>query len=72
MTKQDIFNELMIINTLAWQDDDLMRQETLFDVQEKVANLLLAVAHDIGNPAHESHMQSFSLSLQHEMRCEHG
>ena len=51
MTKQDIFNELMIINTLAWQDDDLMRQETLFDVQEKVANLLLAVAQDIGNPA---------------------
>lgn len=51
MTKQDIFNELIIINTLAWQDDDIMRQETLFDVQEKVANLLLAVAQDIGNPA---------------------
>ena len=51
MTKQDIFNELMTINTLAWQDDDIMRQETLFDVQEKVANLLLAVAQDIGSPA---------------------
>lgn len=51
MTKQDIFNELMTINTLAWQDDDIMRQETLFDVQEKVANLLLAVAQDIGESA---------------------
>ena len=51
MTKQDIFNELMIINTLAWQDDDLMTQENLFALQEKVANLLLAVAQDIGNTA---------------------
>ena len=41
----------MKINALAWQDDDLMRQETLFDVQERVANLLLAVAQDIGSPA---------------------
>lgn len=51
MTKQDIFGELMIINTLAWQDDDLMRQETLFELQDKIANLLLVVAQDIGNTA---------------------
>lgn len=51
MTKELIFEELMKINALAWQDDDLMRQETLFDVQERVANLLLAVAQDIGSPA---------------------
>ena len=51
MTKENIYNELKKINALAWQDDDLMMQETLFDLQEQLANLLLAVAQDIGNTA---------------------
>ena len=51
MTKQEFYNELKTINALAWQDDDLMMQETLFDMQEQLANLLLAVALDIGNTA---------------------
>ena len=51
MTKEKIFEELKALNALAWEHDDLMTQETLFDLQEKLANLLLAVAQDMGNAA---------------------
>jgi len=51
MTKQEIFEQLKGIQTLAWKQDDWMEQESLFDLQERVANLTLAVAQDIGNTA---------------------
>ena len=51
MTKQEIYKELKTINALAWEDDDLMMQETLFELQDRIANLLLVVAQDIGNTA---------------------
>ena len=59
MTKQEIYKELKTINALAWEDDDLMMQETLFELQEKVANLLLMVAQDIGNTALNDLVKSF-------------
>lgn len=51
MTKEKIYEQLKHCLCLAWQDDDLMRQETLFDLQEQLANLTLAVAQDMGNAA---------------------
>ena len=48
MTKQKIYNELKKLQRIAWRDDDMMRQETLFDLQEQLADLTLAVARDCG------------------------
>lgn len=51
MTKQKIYTELKTALSIAWEDDDLMTQDNLFRLQEQLANLTLAVAQDIGNPA---------------------
>lgn len=34
------------IQRLAWKDDDRMDQETLFDLQERIANFALLIAED--------------------------
>ena len=51
MTKEKIYEQLKHCLCLAWQDDDLMTQENLFALQEKLANLTLAVAESIGDSA---------------------
>lgn len=44
----NIYDELKTIQTMLWEHDDLMTQETLFDLQEKVADLTLKVAQASG------------------------
>ena len=39
-----MYEKLKKIQTLIWRDDDLMSQDTLFELQEEFANLLLEVA----------------------------
>ena len=39
-----MYNEIKMIQKLLWKDDDLMHQETLFELQEQVANLALKIA----------------------------
>lgn len=48
MTKQGIYAELKTIQKMAWRDDDMMRQETLFDLQDRLADLMLRLAQDCG------------------------
>ena len=59
MTKADIYAKLKTINAIAWRDDDLMEQENLFDLQEQLANLLLAVAQDCGEKTLTDLVRSF-------------
>ena len=44
MTKTEIFDTVVEIQELLWKSDDLMDQETLFLLQEKVATFALALA----------------------------
>jgi hypothetical protein len=39
-----MYEKLKKIQTLIWRNDDLMSQDTLFELQEEFANLLLEVA----------------------------
>jgi len=39
-----MYEKLKKIQTLIWRDDDLMSQDTLFELQEEFTNLLLEVA----------------------------
>lgn len=59
MTKADIYTKLKTINSIAWHDDDLMEQDNLFDLQEQLANLLLAVAQDLGEKTLQDLVRSF-------------
>lgn len=59
MTKTAIYNELKKLNSLAWENDDLMEQETLFDLQERLADLLLRVAQDCGEKTLNDLVKSF-------------
>lgn len=40
----ELFKDITEILGLAWKDDDRMDQETLFDLQEKIAELALKIA----------------------------
>ncbi|NLY38596.1 MAG: hypothetical protein GX044_04755 [Firmicutes bacterium] len=40
------FNDLLEIQKLLWKNDDLMEQETLFELQDKVSELALKMAGD--------------------------
>lgn len=40
----EVFTSLCEIQRLVWTDDDCMSQDTLFDLQDKVAKLTLTVA----------------------------
>lgn len=46
MTKKDILKRLIKVQKLLWKNDDLMSQETLFDLQDEVQTLVLKVAED--------------------------
>jgi hypothetical protein len=46
MTKKDILKRLIKVQKLLWKNDDLMNQETLFDLQDEVQTLVLKVAED--------------------------
>ena len=48
MTRNDIYNRLKKIQSLAWRGDDLMEQDTLFEMQDYIASLILDVAEDCG------------------------
>lgn len=39
-----MYKEIKKIQDMIWQDDDLMQQETLFELQEYAGNLLLKIA----------------------------
>ena len=39
-----MYNKLKAIQKLLWKDDDMIEQETLFDLQNLVAKLTLEVA----------------------------
>lgn len=43
-----MYKELKEIQKLLWKDDDRMEQETLFDLQDYVAKLILKVAKEEG------------------------
>lgn len=51
MTKEHIYDQLKTVLSLAWKNEDRMTQDTLFRLQEHLANLTLAVAEDIGESA---------------------
>ncbi len=39
-----MYEDIKKIQKLLWKDDDLLRQETLFEIQECVAELALKIA----------------------------
>ena len=39
-----MYNELKKVQELLWKSDDLMDQDTLFELQEYVAKVILSVA----------------------------
>lgn len=41
---KEVYDALKEIQLLAWSGDDLMSQETLFEIQDKLADLTLKVA----------------------------
>ena len=43
-----MYEELEKIQEMLWRDDDMMAQETLFELQDYVAELLLDVANKQG------------------------
>mgnify|MGYP006969174337 CR=1 FL=1 len=59
MTSRYIYSELKQILSLVWEDDDMMTQETLFEVQERLADLTLKVAQDCGNDALNNLVKAF-------------
>lgn len=59
MTKQDIYDRLKKIQTIAWRGDDLMEQEDLFQLQGQLADLVLMVAQDLGDDMLQDLVRSF-------------
>lgn len=43
-----MYEKIEKIQELLWRDDDMMRQETLFELQDYVAELILEVANKEG------------------------
>ena len=43
-----MYEKLLTIQEMLWRDDDLMMQETLFELQDYVAELILNVAEKEG------------------------
>lgn len=44
MTMNEVYDALKEIQLLAWSGDDLMSQDTLFEIQDKLADLTLKAA----------------------------
>lgn len=44
MTINKIYDELKAIQNIAWKNDDYMGQDTLFELQDLIAELTLKVA----------------------------
>jgi len=40
----DYFKSICEIQKIAWRDDDCMNQDTLFELQDKIAQLALRIA----------------------------
>lgn len=49
MTKKEIFEKLVELQKLVWTDDDRMDQDNLFELQDKMAQLVLDLANDTNN-----------------------
>lgn len=48
MNSNDLYKRLSAIQKMAWKHDDLMTQETLFELQDALADVVLNVARDAG------------------------
>ena len=46
--RKTLYEQLIDIQKLLWKDDDMMEQDTLFEVQDKFANILLMIANHAG------------------------
>lgn len=44
MTMNEVYEALKELQLLAWSGDDLLSQDTLFEIQDKLADLTLKVA----------------------------
>ena len=60
MRKVAIFDKLVDIQETVWRGDDLIGQEDLFELQDKIADLTLAVAQDIGGASIKWLSEKFS------------
>ena len=47
-TMTDVYTALKALQKLAWRDDDMMRQETLFEMPDMLTDLSLKVANECG------------------------
>ena len=47
MNKLEIYEEIKKIQELAWHEDDHMHQDTLFELQDRIADLSLALANEL-------------------------
>ena len=48
MTKKETYRRMKSLLALAWKNDDYMSQESLFELQQKLANYTLDAASDCG------------------------
>lgn len=48
MTMNEVYDALKEIQLLAWSGDDLLSQDTLFEIQDKLADLTLKAAVSAG------------------------
>jgi len=45
--KNEIFNDLVKITSILWEDDDLIDQDSLFKVQEDTVKLLVKLGNEL-------------------------
>ena len=45
---KEVYEDLKELQLLAWSGDDLMSQDTLFEIQNKLADLTLKAASAVG------------------------
>ena len=64
MTMRDIYKELKEIQLLAWAEDDMMTQDTLFALQDRLATVLLEVAKNCGAKEMTDLVRSFPFLYQ--------
>lgn len=45
--KSEIFDSLIKLQDILWEDDDLIEQDSLFEAQEILAKLVLQIGKDV-------------------------
>ena len=48
MKLEDIYEKVVTLQTIAWRGDDLMEQDDLCELQDKLATLALDLAKEVG------------------------